>query len=96
MELVLKIMGCFAPVLGRLHRALNYYFCLRLCHVDETYKAETAFHGCHYILGNVVVRMPDRGLLFECVTCFIAGKGFDCVKFVPIPVKKNRMAHPYR
>ena len=35
---------------------------------------QTAVHGCHYVLGDVAVRMPDRGLLFECVTCFYCSK----------------------
>ena len=82
------IMGCFAPVLavkGRLHRALNPISARRLCHADETYKAETAVRGCHYLLGDVAVRMPDSELLFECVTCFHCSKGvrlcqIDCVK----------------
>ena len=66
------IKGCFAPVLavkGRLHRALSPISARRLCHADETYKAETAVHGCHYLLVDMVVRMPDLGLVFECVTC---------------------------
>ena len=72
------IMGCFAPVLavkGRLHRALDRISICRLCHADETYKAETAVQGCHYLLGDVAVCMPDRGLLFEYVTCFYCLKG---------------------
>ena len=36
-------------------------------------RAETAVHGCHY-LGDMAVRMPDRGLVFEGVTCFIVRK----------------------
>ena len=34
---------------------------------------ETVVHACHY-LGDMAVRMPDRGLVFECVTCFIVRK----------------------
>ena len=56
-------------------------------------KAETAVHGCHY-LGNMAVRMPDHGLVFECVTCFNCSKGVtfvvDWVKCVPIPIKKKQ------
>ena len=51
-------------------------------------KAETAVHGCHY-LGDMAVCMPDRGLLFERVSCFYCSKRVtfvvDCVKCVPIP-----------
>ena len=64
-------------------------------------KAETAVHGCHY-LGDMAMRMPDRGLVFERVTCFDCSKGVtfvvDCVKCVPIPIKKkkdDRKTHPY-
>ena len=71
------IKGCFAPVLvvkGRLHKAPSWsYFCLlaMLCYamLVRPNKAETAVHGCHY-LGDMAVRMPDRGLVFECVTWF--------------------------
>ena len=33
-------------------------------------KAETTVHGCH-CPGDMAVRMPDRGLVFECVTYLI-------------------------
>ena len=55
-------------------------------------KDETAIHGCHYP-GDIAVRMLDRGLVFECVTCFYCSKGVtfvvDCAKSVPIPIKKQ-------
>ena len=55
-------------------------------------KTETAVHGCHY-LGNMAVRMPDRGSVFERVTCFFCSKRVtfvvDCVKFVSIPTIKT-------
>ena len=61
-------------------------------------KAGTAVHACHF-LGDMAVCMSDRGLVFECVTCFYCSKRVsivvDCVKCVPIPAKKNRMTHPY-
>ena len=89
------IKGCFEPVLAvksRLHRALNPISVRWLCYADEYYKTETSAHGCHY-LGDMAVRMPDRGLVFECVTCFYCLKGVtfvvDCVECVPIPVKKK-------
>ena len=61
-------------------------------------KAETAVHGYHG-MGDMAVRMPDRGLVFECATCFNCLEGVtfvvDCVKCVPITIKKkNRMTHP--
>ena len=52
-------------------------------------KAETAVHGCHY-LGDMAVRMPDHGLVFERVTCFHCSKRVvDCVKCVSIPIIKT-------
>ena len=55
-------------------------------------KAETAVHGCHY-LGDMAVRMPVRGLVFERVTCFYCSKRVvfvvDCVKCVSIPILKT-------
>ena len=55
-------------------------------------KAETAVHSCHY-LGDMAVRMPDRGLMFECITCFYRLKrvtfAVDCVKCVSIPIIKT-------
>ena len=62
-------------------------------------KAETAVHGCH-CLGGMAVHMLDRGLVFECVTCFNCLKGVtfvvDCVKCVPIPIKKVQDDPPLR
>ena len=56
-------------------------------------KPETADHGCQ-CPGDMAVRMPDRGLVFECVTCFYCLKGVtfvvDCVKCVSIPIKKKQ------
>ena len=55
-------------------------------------KVETAVHGCRY-LGDMTVRMPDRGLVFERVTCFYCSKRVtfvvDCVKCVSIPIIKT-------
>ena len=45
-----RVKGCFAyasAVNGSLYRALISISAPRLCHADEAYKAETAFHGCH-------------------------------------------------
>ena len=81
------IKGCFARVLvkGRLHKALGPISACQLCYADE---AETAVHGCHY-LGDMAVRMPDRGLVFERVTCFYCSKRvtfvIDCVKVCQFP-----------
>ena len=48
--------------------------------------------GCHY-LGDMAVRMPDNGLVFECVTCLYCSKRVTfvvgCVKCVSIPIKKK-------
>ena len=44
-------------------------------------------------LGDMAVRMPDRGLVFERVTCFYCSKSVtflvDCVKCVSIPIIKT-------
>ena len=54
--------------------------------------AETAVHGCHY-LGDMAMHMPDRGLVFECITCFYCLKRVtfvvDYVKCVSIPIIKT-------
>ena len=44
-------------------------------------KAETTVHGCH-CPGDVAVRMPDRGLVFECVTYFNCLKGVTLLSIV--------------
>ena len=92
------IKGCFAPVLvakGRLHKALGPISARQLCYMCmpmRPNKAEKALHGCHY-LGDMAVRMPDRGLVFERVTCFYCSKRVtflvDCVKCVSIPITKT-------
>ena len=53
-------------------------------------KAETAVHGCHF-LGDMAVRMPDRGLVFERVTYCSKRVTFvvDCVKCVSIAIIKT-------
>ena len=55
-------------------------------------KAETAVYGYDY-LGDMAVRMPDRGSVFERVTCFYCWKRVtfvvDCVKCVSIPIIKT-------
>ena len=61
-------------------------------------EAETAAHGCHY-LGDTAVRMPDRGLVFERVTCFNRSKSYLCCRLRRMCVRsqnKNRMTHPLR
>ena len=103
------IMGCFAPVLvakGRLHKALGPISAHQLryiCMPMRPNQTETAVHGCHYLpgsgahwtpdLGDMAVRMPDRGLMFERVTCFYCSKRVtflaDCVKCVSIPIIKT-------
>ena len=44
-------------------------------------------------LGDMAVRMPDRRLVFERVTCFYCSKRVtflvDCVKCVSIPITKT-------
>ena len=58
------------------------------CKIIKIIKAETAVQlgSC---LGDMTVRMPDRGLVFERVTCFYCSKRVtflvDCVKCVSIP-----------
>ena len=56
-------------------------------------KAETAVR-CYHYLGDMAVCMPDRGLVFEFVTCFYCSKRItfvvDSVKCVPIPRKIAR------
>ena len=55
-------------------------------------EAETAVHGYHY-LGDMAVRMPDRGLVFERVTYFYCSIRVtfvvDCVKCVSIAIIKT-------
>ena len=58
-------------------------------------KAETAVHGCHY-LGDIAVRMPDRGLVFERATCFYCSKRVTFVVDCVNSHNKNRMTHPLR
>ena len=96
------IKGCFAPVLvvtGILHKALGPISARQLCYMCMP------IHGCHYLgqepiglllgscLGDMAVRMPDRGLVFERVTCFCRSKRVtflvDCVKCVSIPIIKT-------
>ena len=56
-------------------------------------KAETAVHGFH-CPDDMTVRMPYRGLVFECVTYFNCLKGVtfvvDCVKYVSIRDHKKK------
>ena len=77
-----------------------------MCMPMRPNKAETAVQGCHTwvrsplgsCLGDMAVCTPDRGLVFERVTCFCCSKRVtflvDCVKCVSIPTIKNRMTHP--
>ena len=55
-------------------------------------KAETAVNGCH-CLGDMAVRMPDRGLVFGCVSCFL-----NCLKGVTFVVNcvKLMCANPHK
>ena len=92
------IKGCFAPVLvtkGRLHKVFGPISARQLCCMCmpmRPNKAETAVHGCHY-LSEMALRMPDRGSVFERVTCFYCSKRVtfvvDCVKCVSIPIIKT-------
>ena len=97
------IKWCFALVLAVKLRAdyielLVLFLPVGCAVLIRPNKAETAVHACHY-LGDMAVRMPDLGLVFECVTCFYCSKEVsffvDCVKCVPIPAKKNRMTNSY-
>ena len=91
------IKGCFAPVLvvkGRLHKALGPISARHQCYMCmpmRPNKAETAVQGS--CLGDMAVRMPDRGLVFERVTCFYCLKRVtflvDCVKCVSILIIKT-------
>ena len=89
------IKGCFAPVLlvkGRLHKALGPFLSISYAMPMRPNKAETAVHGCHN-LGDTAVCMPERGLVFEHVTCFYCSKRVtfvvDCVKCESIPIIKT-------
>ena len=90
------IKMCFAPIVvvkGRLHKALGPISARQLYAMPmRPNKAETAAHGCYY-LGDMAVRMPDRGLVFERVTCFYCSKKVtfvvDCVKCLSIPIIKQ-------
>ena len=92
------IKGCFAPILvvkGRLSKALGPISAHQLCYMCmpmRPNKAETAVHGCCY-LGDLAVRMLDRGLVFQHVTCFYCSKRVtflvDCVKCVSITMIKT-------
>ena len=65
------------------------------CKITKIINAETAVQlgSC---LGDMAVRMPDRRLVFERVTCFYCSKKVtflvDCVN----SHNKNRMTHPLR
>ena len=99
---------------GRLHKALGPISARQLCYMCmpmRPNKAETAVHGCHYLgqepiglllgscLGDMAVRMPDRGLVLERVTCFYCSKRVtllvNCVKCVSIPIIKTRWPTPH-
>ena len=57
-------------------------------------KTETAVRGCHY-LGDMALSVPDRGLVFERVTCFYCSKRVvDCVKCVSISIIKTGCPTP--
>ena len=103
------IKGCFAPVLvvkGRLHKALGPISARQLCYMcmpirlgpirqkqlsmAATTWVRSPLGSC---LGDMAVRMPDRGLVFERVTCCYCSKRVtflvDCVKCVSIPIIKT-------
>ena len=62
-------------------------------------KAEIAAHGFH-CPDDMAVLVPERGLVFECVTCFNCLKGVsfvvDCVKYVSIRDHKKKDDPPLR
>ena len=71
------IKGCFAlvlPVKNRLHRALSPISTRQLCHADETHEAETAVHGCHYLLGDMAVPCQTVGWCLSVCLAFIVRK----------------------
>ena len=91
------IKGCFAPVVkGRLHKALGPISAPQLCYMSiqlsmvATTWVRSPLGSC---LGDMAVHMPDRGLVFERVTCFYCSKRVtflvDCVKCVSIPILKT-------
>ena len=61
---------------------------------DETYKTETTVHGYHYLLGDMVVRILDRGFLFECVTCFYCSKAVRLCQMCADSLKKKGWPTP--
>ena len=101
------IKRCFAPVLvvkSRLHKALSPItavshatcLCLRgLIRQKQLSRAATTWirSPLGSCLGDMAVRMPDRGLVFERATCFYCSKRvtflLDCVKCVSIPIIKT-------
>ena len=80
-------------VKGRLQRALSPILPFGYAMLMRPNKPETTAHGCH-CPGNMDVRLPDCGLVFECVTRFYCLKGVtfvvNYVKCVLIPIKKNK------
>ena len=60
-------------------------------------KPETAVNVCH-CPSDMAVRVSDRELVLECITCFYCLKGVifvvDFVKCVPNSIK-NQDDHPY-
>ena len=60
---------------------------------DTTGIWSTVLDNPRHYLGDMTVRMPDRGLVFERVTCFYCLKTVtfvvDCVKCVSISIIKT-------
>ena len=67
-------------VKGRLH-SIGLFLPVGYAKLMRPNKAETAVHGCH-CPGDMAVRMLDRGLVFECVTCFDCLKGVTFMKLL--------------
>ena len=104
---VLVVKGRLDKVLGPISACQLCYMCMPMrpkaeetvvlrwweyCKIIKIIKAETAVQlgSC---LGDMAVRMPDCGLVFERVTCFYCSKRdtflVDCGKCVSIPIIKT-------
>ena len=92
------IKGCFAPALvakDRLHKALGPFSARQLIRPKQLSMAATTWvrSPLGSCLGDMAVRMPDRRLVFERVTCFYCSKRVtflvDCVECVSIPIIKT-------
>ena len=83
---------CGASVLavkGRLQGLLDLFLPAGYAMLMRPNKPETTAYGCH-CPGDMNVRLPDRRLMFECVTSFYCLKGVvNYVKCVSIPIKNQ-------